>query len=372
MHNDRSPDGLTSGMDACHARACAAHRDLLRLIARADRAEHWRGSGARDMAHWLWMRYGVSDWKARRWIAAAHALESLPRVSEALASGELGIDKVVELTRFATPETEARLVPWARGISCGAIRRRADVAARQDRIEAEGTERARFASWWWFDGGRRFGLEAELPAAQGAIVERALARLAGQIPVMPGEEGPDGAEARRADALVTLASARLASDPDPDRAAVVVHASAEALASDDRGCEIGSGGVIHPATARRLLCNARVQAMVEDDSGQLVRMGRMTREPPAWMVRQLRHRDQGCTFPGCGTRSFTHAHHVVWWERGGPTDLENLVLVCSFHHRLVHEYGWHLRRLPDGEVRWFRPDGSGYRAGPAPPEKRSA
>src|SRR6266508_2356946 len=67
------------------------------------------------MAHWLGMRYGISDWKAHRWIAAAHALEDLPLMSEAFCPGELGIDKVVALTRFATPKTEARLIPWARG-----------------------------------------------------------------------------------------------------------------------------------------------------------------------------------------------------------------------------------------------------------------
>ncbi|MGZ4126080.1 MAG: HNH endonuclease signature motif containing protein [Actinomycetota bacterium] len=68
--------------------------------------------------------------------------------------------------------------------------------------------------------------------------------------------------------------------------------------------------------------------------------------------------------PGCGTRAFTHAHHIVWWERGGRTDLDNLVLLCSFHHRLVHEYGWTLARQRDGTVEWFRPDGAGYLAGP--------
>jgi hypothetical protein len=54
----------------------------------------------------------------------------------------------------------------------------------------------------------------------------------------------------------------------------------------------------------------------------------------------------------------------VWWERGGRTDLDNLVLICFFHHRLVHEYGWSIRREADGEVRWFHPNGMRYRAGP--------
>jgi hypothetical protein len=60
------------------------------------------------MAHWLWMRFGVSDWKARRWMDATRTLESLPLLSQAFASGEIGIDKVVELTRFATPRDRIR------------------------------------------------------------------------------------------------------------------------------------------------------------------------------------------------------------------------------------------------------------------------
>src|SRR6266542_6860875 len=117
-------------MDAQHAGVCASQRQLFSLIAEADQCKAWRDSGARDMAHWLWMRYGISDWKARRWIAAAHALEGLPQISEAFASGELGIDKVVELTRFATAETEGRLITWAQGVSCGAIRHKGDLASR--------------------------------------------------------------------------------------------------------------------------------------------------------------------------------------------------------------------------------------------------
>ena len=316
------------------------------------------------MAQWLWLRYGISDWKAGRWIHAAQALEGLPRVSEALARGELGIDKVVELTRFATRETEADLIRWAAGVSVGRIRRRGDLLLRPSIEEVRDAERDRSLSWWYFDDGRRFGLEAELPAAHGAVVAAALERMSDELPAMPDEPSP--AEARRADALVALASARIGSDADPDRATVVVHAHVDALAGDDLGAEIEGGGVIHPETARRLACNGRVQVVVEDDAGRVVRLGRMTREPPAWMIRQLRYRDDGCTFPGCGSRRFTHAHHIVWWERGGRTDLENLALVCSFHHRLVHEHGWSIRRDAEGAIRWFRPDGVRYRAGPGP------
>lgn len=229
------------------------------------------------MAHWLWMRYGISFWKASRWIAAAHALNELPRISQAFASGEIGVDKVVELTRFATPQTEAGLITWAKGVSCGAIRHKGDLAARPSIREARDAERSR-AVRWWFDEDSRFGLEAELPASQGAVVARALDRLAESMPVMP-EDDRWNAEVRRADALVAPCSARIAQDQDPDRATVVIHAQLEGLMSGRGGCQIEGGPVIHPQTVQRLLCTARVQAVVEDGSGQPLGVGRITRDP---------------------------------------------------------------------------------------------
>jgi hypothetical protein len=312
------------------------------------------------------MRYGISCWKANRWIAAAHALERLPRLSDALASGGLGLDKVVELTRFASTEKEAGLISWAKRVSCATIRHRADLEKRASIEEDLDAERSRFVSWWWFDEGRRLGLEAELPAAQGAIVVRALERAADAIPPMPDERDDFFAPARRADALVALCSARIAREADQDRATVVVHAQLDGIERGMGGCEIEGGPVVHPQTVRRLLCNARVQSVLEDGGGNVIGLGRTSREPSAWMLRQVRYRDRECRFPGCGARRFTEAHHVVWWRHGGRTDLDNLLLICSFHHRLVHEHGWSVKRDPDGTVEWFLPGGAHYRAGPSP------
>ena len=88
MHTQGNPsdEELTEGIDALHAHISITQCVMFRLIATADRRELWRNCGARDMAHWLWMRQGFSDWKARRWIAAAHALEALPLlVGESMA-----------------------------------------------------------------------------------------------------------------------------------------------------------------------------------------------------------------------------------------------------------------------------------------------
>ncbi|MDQ5875190.1 MAG: HNH endonuclease [Actinomycetota bacterium] len=369
MH-DRDDQALIEGIDALHSAISGSQRALFELIAQGDRRELWRDCGARDMAHWLSMRYGISQWKARRWIAAAHALEELPHLSRAFTCGRLCIDKVVELTRFATSETEGRLVAWAEGVSCACIRRKGDLAASSSMHATLDAEHSRFVSWWWLDDGRRFGLEAELPAAQGAVVARALQRLSERVPIMPGEDDACYANARRADALVALCSAGLGAEADADRATVIVHAQLEDLVSHRGGCELEGGGVIHPETARRLLCHGRVQIVIEDHARQPLSLGRISREPSAAMMRQLRYRDAECRFPGCGARRFTQAHHIVWWKRGGTTDLSNLVLVCTFHHKLVHEHGWALRRDPSGEVRWYRPDGVPYHAGPGPPRER--
>ena len=81
MRNDCTDQELIETADGLHATMCSVSSDLLGAIAEVDRRELWRDSGARDTAMWVSMRYGISYWKARRWIACAHALEDLPRIS---------------------------------------------------------------------------------------------------------------------------------------------------------------------------------------------------------------------------------------------------------------------------------------------------
>jgi hypothetical protein len=213
-------------------------------------------------------------------------------------------------------------------------------------------------------------LEAEMPAGQGAVVTEALDRLASEIPAMPGEEHQMLIGRRRVDALAIACGSGGASEAD---STVVIHVQVETLADDRANARTDDDVVLPIDVARRFLCNAKIQTVVEAADGSVVGLGRTKREPSVWMLRQLRYRDRSCTFPGCGNRRFTQAHHIRWWSRGGATDLDNLALVCTFHHRLVHEHGWTLERTPTGAVRWFRPGGVRYRAGPhAPPRERSA
>jgi Domain of unknown function (DUF222)/HNH endonuclease len=361
--DDLDDDGLIRVGDALNRHIAAAQTALLGVIAEIDRRRAWQDSGARDLAHWLSIRYGMSWWKADRWIKAAAALNDLPSIADALETGVLGIDKVVELCRFATAETERELIGWAVDATCATIRRRADLEVNAARDETAELERNRSLRYWYEDGGRQFGLEARMPSAQGVIVAKALERVVDQIPVMPAEHATAHIEARRADALLALCSQRIASDADADRATVVVHASLEAL-SGRRNAETEHGAVMPPEALQRLACDARIQVVAESEAGDAIALGRTRREPSASMMRELRHRDRGCRFPGCGSTAFSNAHHIVWWSRGGATDLDNLLLICGFHHRLIHEHGWTVERADDGRVRWFRADGSRYRGGP--------
>ena len=379
---------LLERFDLVFAATCSSQRDLLTYVAATGNARFYERDGYPDHASWLAGRFHVSTWMAHRWINAASALANLPLISEALSSGRLSLDKVLELARMATPETEKALITWARRVSPGAIRRRADRAARQELEDTQTAEEDRSLRWWDYDEGKRIGFLGDFPAAQGAAIAKALTRLADKIPVMPYDEdllcepspedlrvlpshsyplmtvrdGSTRFETRCADALSLLASQALSQDPDADRATVVVHTEL----GSETGSYIEDGPVLHPEVARRISCDARLQFVVYGRPGDAVGIGRTSRNIPHWLWRQLKHRDGGCTFPGCGRRAYLQGHHIWHWEDGGPTDLANLVLVCGFHHKLLHEFGW-MVWLHGSEVRWVQTGRTPLRsrAGPA-------
>jgi hypothetical protein len=123
-------------------------------------------------------------------------------------------------------------------------------------------------------------------------------------------------------------------------------------------CELKDGHVLAIETARRLACDASLVGLVEDENGEPLNVGRKTRSISPALNRALRSRDGGCRFPGCDRRLFVEGHHVVHWANGGETKLSNLILLCGFHHGLVHEGGFGLEATDDGVFVFTRPDGS--------------
>jgi hypothetical protein len=341
---------------------CAEARELLRDIVRCDRDDLWSGDGAGSLAEWLSARLGISNWRARRMIEAGYALEKLPSVAAALASGALSLDKTLELARFATPEDERKLVTWALKVHPGAIRRKADEL--QKRAADELPDRTRFLRTWWSDDRESLHLEGLLPAPEGAAFRKAIDRIAWSLPDMPpAEDGtlPDeeqSIEERRADALRLMASAHIAGDQDPDLATVVVYA-------DGDGYHLEGGIALHPETFRRLSCDARVQLVTETED-HITGVGRTQRVIPRRIRRLALHREEGtCAFPGCERATFLHPHHVTHWTRDGLSDLNNTIMLCTRHHDLVHEGGWSVAWSGDRAL-FFRPSGRVY--DPHPPE----
>ena len=180
---------------------------------------------------------------------------------------------------------------------------------------------------------------------------------------------------RRADALAWMAERMFeegeAPALSPHRHEVVVHVDAEVLARGTAGrCEIEHHTALAAETARRLCCDGGIVATADGPRGEPLSVGRRTRSIPPALRRALMSRDRGCRFPGCPATHRLHGHHVRHWAEGGETALDNLVLLCPVHHRLVHEGGFDVRRLDDGALRFTAPNGQTVRA-PTPHEPTS-
>jgi hypothetical protein len=97
--------------------------------------------------------------------------------------------------------------------------------------------------------------------------------------------------------------------------------------------------------------------IVEDEHGNPLDVGRKRRTVTTALRRALWARDRHCTFPGCHNRCYVDGHHIQHWADGGKTTLENLMLLCTQHHTLLHEGGFKVRRESTGEMYFERPDG---------------
>ncbi|MEL7449030.1 MAG: HNH endonuclease [Pseudomonadota bacterium] len=110
-------------------------------------------------------------------------------------------------------------------------------------------------------------------------------------------------------------------------------------------------------TVKRLTCDGSIVPMFENAEGEPLSVGRKQRTITTAIRRALESRDGGCTFPGCNHKRFVDAHHVMHWAEGGSTSVDNLLLLCDRHHRLVHEGRFLIRKDRQGKWYFCRPDG---------------
>lgn len=335
----------------------------MRAYVVCDHRRLYRRDDCLDTAHWLSIQLGISRWKAARWLNAGYKLDELPILRGAYERGELSTDKFVELARFATNENESDLLAWAKRTSPAGIRARADRELRAAAEEVRTAERDRSVGWEWDEDKTRLALWGSLPADQGAKFVKAVDRLAVKLPVSPEDE--PSKDAKRADALVAMASASIANDQNADKATLVIHADVDTILDRDKNGILCGGLPLPPEATAMLSWDARVHTVLRDEDGGMFHIASPSYVVPKWIRRQVEHRDDyRCTFPNCGSQAFTEAHHIVPWPRG-RTEPGNLTLLCHTHHRLVHIHKWHVRLQADGTAQWFRPDWTPYL--PSPP-----
>ena len=332
-------------------------------------------------------------------VGTAAAGRSMPATAAALAAGAVSMDHaaviaktMVDLPRGLSTEqeqvAETNLAGWARvhdPITVARLGRHLVHALDTETLE-EREQRAfhrrelRFSEVG--DGSTR--ISGQLDAESAAMVRAALDALAAPNPGPDGERDTRTAGQRTADALVELA--RRANDTGtlPAGHGVRPHLSviitldsltrandkagdgtggAGRFAAGQLGCgwtptppgELGWGGPLSAEAVRRIGCDAGVSRVIADTASVPLDVGReSTVTPGQWTA--LVARDRGCAFPGC-TRpaEWCIAHHVVHWADGGNTDLDNLVLLCGSHHRVIHHHGWAVIMAADRRPEFIPP-----------------
>lgn len=363
----------------------ATHR-LLTCIRLFDEAGEWHQQGAVSCAHWLTWRIGLDPGAAREKVRVARALGQLPIIDEALRRGTLSYAKVRALTRIATPEKEALLLEIALHTTGAQLERLCRKLRRVSHIDEDGfpLDDRRFVREEPLDSGLvRVTIvlhpdeaalfmkaldDARRPDSPRANDDEstALAAVEGNSEDPPVSAETVPALLNRPDAVVRVAEAYLAHraslSPSVSRTDLVVHLDRDLLAPDTLAATLDDGSRVSAETFRRLSCDTvvmplRPSANPAADTSTAYISGSppavsttRTRTISPSLRRALSLRDRTCRFPACPNHLFLHAHHIHHWAHGGDTTASNLVLLCTTHHRLVHEGGVLVTRTATGEL----------------------
>ena len=347
----------------------AAIYRLLTLIRRYDEEGRWHQQGFRTCAHWLSWRTGLSLGPARERIRVARCLPSLPQISTALAKGQLSYSKVRAMTRMATAENEEQLLIFAtHGTTAHVerlVRERRRMLAGDDSSAAERAARRGLSVYVTDDGD--YEIRGRLAPEVGALLLKAIEVTEDRLykeQRAAGTEHETTAAGRRADAFGLWLEERV--QPTVQLVLHCVDTSGPVVTLGSVVTEEGAG--VPAGTSERLCCDAEVVPVTRGADGSVLDVGRRRRTVDWRLRKALEARDGGCRFPGCDSRLRTHAHHIKHWAQGGETALDNLVLLCPFHHRTVHEGGWRVKMDERGVPRFFNPLGVQMPVAPEAPE----
>ncbi len=408
---------LEDGITKLSAHMDAAMYRWLEMVREFDAGNGWTGDGLKSCAHWLNWKCGLSLGAARERVRVAHALPLLPITRTSFKQGRLSFSKVRAITRVATPQNEEVLLNIAFHGTAWHVEQAVSAWRRELRLQAQKIENRRHESrelrWHWDDDGSLL-VQGRLTPEQGAIFQQAIACGMQQIfseqkdvPVERSveDQGPEilprphPMATRRADALVRMSENFLAGssagksttksngEPAGNLASnsgikagnfvINLHTDIETLKALGTGAEstlenAGQGeGNVPAETSRRIACDAGLVHWLAND-GEALSIGRKSRTVPPAMRRALQQRDKSCRFPGCSCSRFVDAHHIHHWADGGETNMNNLLLLCRTHHRLVHEGGFQLIKLTGGGFQFINPQGQAVPQAPKPRSRGNA
>ena len=311
---------------------------IVEIVAEMDRDELCGATGARSVAALVAWKLGSSSGNAHTVTTVARRLEEFPRCAAGMREGRLSLDQVGVIAARAGVGSDEHYAQLAQVASVNQLRTAVNLEPRPEpdsrpEPQASITKTAGQESTSW---------RITLPHADAATFDAALAshrdaliaqwkhdhgndeRAAQTAPPLPGtveaflrliEAGWDAEAARR---------------PHGQHTTVVVHVDVE-----QRTAALHLGPLLTDAERAYLTCDATCEVWFRRD-GQVIGAGRTTRVINRRLRRVLEHRHRSCAVPGCGATRGLHAHHIRHWEDGGLTDLDNLVLVCPYHHRQHH------------------------------------
>ena len=343
----------------------------LKVLGEWDARACWALDGAGNGASWLAAQGNVARSQVGGFLHDARRLRTMSATTTALAEGGLAPAKarlmaraLNERTRDALARDEAVLIATLAGLSV-------DEAAQvvrywQKGVDPDGPDPSdREATQVWlsqsFNG--RWALRGDLDQEAGTIFSGVLSGYVERIRRERRGAGEDlvGRGPRlRAEGLMDMVRRAAATEEGAPaaRPLVWVIAGEEQLRSGTGVCELAGGGAISALTAQRLACDCDLARVLMDPTANTFDLNRAQRRASGTQRRLLWLRDGGCAFPGCDRPpGWCEAHHIRFWELGGPTDLANLCLLCPHHHHLCHEGGFGLVRVDDRLV-FTRPDGT--------------
>ncbi|MEU1588729.1 DUF222 domain-containing protein [Micromonospora sp. NPDC005710] len=375
-----SDDQLLASLDATQVLAQRLATVQLGLVRELDGRGLAVAQGASSTAVWLRDRLRLSGRGARQLVQLAATIEAAPpAVRDALLSGAMTVEqgRVVAETIAALPvdvgpevtdKATQLLVTWADRFDPTSLSRLGervlahvapDLAVQAELKALErATERAearRHVTLSEQQNGQ-VRLSGNLDTETASLLREAIDPLCAPA----GEHDDRSPGQRRADALGEICRLALRTGQLPDnggdRPQLVLTVSLNELVNGVRAGTLETGTRLTPGAVRRLACDAGVLPAVLGGNSQILDVGRQRRLFTGPLRRALVLRDGGCAFPGCDRPPrWCDGHHVRHWADGGVTALGNAVLLCGYHHRLIHRGDWTVRIAADGRPDFLPP-----------------